>query len=362
MKFSISASLYLYISGLLICLIAGCNSRSTVDQVLVPTHADFEDLFVLEDTIQFDHSVLFGTRWTLDVNSVGELLVLDHQSRGVYLFSPDGAFIQKMAITDCNPEAAFNFFSHASFLSDSHIAVLNNKGLIVFNRGGECVQAITDRDFATNTRGICSHRDTIFAMPGDVWDSTAIRAYSPDLTLMDQFSLPLPEFPQRASVMMTNEGAAMACFDDDVWWVYSESFDASPRLSPTKLPRYMPNFFVERTQDFPDFKLVDQSNFRRITEMISEAEAQATSVQGVYVLNNETRMIVYGGAESDLGTGAVIASHRDHFPAVSTWLSEGPKAIGNERLYIVDDPEDQPIGEAVNPLIIRYRFVPPSDG
>ena len=362
MKFSLPALLHLCISGLLICLIAGCNSRSTVDQVLVPTHADFGDLFVLEDTIQFDHSVLLGARWTMDVSSVGELLVLDPSSQGVYLFSPDGTFIRKMAITDCNPEAAFNFFAHASFLNDSHIAVLNNKGVIVFNRDGECVRAITDRDFAANTQGICSHRDTVFAMPSDVWDSTAIRAYSPDLTLMDQFSLPSPEFPERASVMLTHHGAAMACFDDDVWWVYSESFDASPRLSSTELPRFMPNFFVERTQDFPDFEVVDQSNFRRITEMIREAEAQATSVQGVYALNNETRMIVYGGTEFDLGTGAVIASHGDRFSTVSTWLSEGPTAVGNGRLYMAGDPEDQPTGEATNPPIIRYRFIPPSNG
>ena len=362
MKFPISILFQLCLSGLLICLIAGCNSRSTVDQVLVPTHADFGDLFVLEDTIRFNHSVLFGNRWTLDVNSAGELLVLDPQSEGVYLFSPSGAFIQRMAITDCNPEAAFNFFAHASFLDDSHIAVFNNKGVIVFSRDGECVRAITDRDFATNTQGICSHRDTIFAMPGDVWDSTAIRAYNPDLALMeDHFSLPLPEFPRRASTMRTLQGAAMACFDDDVWWIYSESFDASPRLSPAKLPRYMPDFFVERTQDFPEFELVDQSNFRRITEMISEAEAQASSVQGMYALDNETRMIVYGGTESDLGTGAVIASHRDHFPAVSTWLSEGPKAVGNGRLFMAGDPEDDLTGEATNPPIIRYRFVPPTD-
>ena len=361
MKFSISTLFQLCLSGLLICLIAGCNSRSTVDQVLVPIHSDFGNLFMLEDTIRFNHAVLFGNRWTMDVNSAGELLVLDPQSEGVYLFSPSGAFIQRMAITDCNPEAAFNFFAHASFLDDSQIAVFNNKGVIVFNRDGECVQAITDRDFATNTRGICSHRDTIFAMPGDVWDSTAIRAYSPDLTFMDQFSLPLPEFPRRASTMLTNQGAAMACFDDDVWWVYSESFDASPRLSPTKLPRYMPDFFVERTQDFPEFELVDQSNFRRITEMISEAEAQASSVQGMYALDNETRMIVYGGTESDLGTGAVIASHGDRFPAVSTWLSEGPKAVGNGRLYMAGDPEDELTGEATNPPIIRYRFIPPTD-
>lgn len=316
---------------------------------------------MLEDTIRFDHSVLFGNRWTLDMNSVGELLVLDLQSQGAYLFSPSGAFMQRMTIADCNPEAAFNFFAYASFLDDSHIAVLNNKGVTVFNRDGECVQAITDRDFATNTGAICSHRDTIFAMPGAVRDSAFIKAYSPDFTLVDQFSLPLPEFPRRASTMLTNQGAAMACFDDDVWWVYSESFDASPRLSSTKLPRFIPDFFVERILDFPEFELVDQSNFQRITEMISEAEAQASSVRGVYALDNETRMIVYGSTESDPGAGAVIASHRDRFPAVSTRLSGGPKAVGNGRLYMAGDLEDELTGEAMNPPIIRYRFIPPTD-
>lgn len=334
-----------------------------VDQVLVPTHSDFGDLFVLEDTIQFNHSVLFGNRWMLDVNSVGELLVLDHQSQGVYLFSQDGALMQRMEITDCNPEAVSNFFAYASFLNDSHIAVLNNKGVTVFNRDGECVRAITDRDFATNTGAICSYRDTIFAMPGTVRDSTFIRAYSLDLTLVNQFSLPLPAFPRRASTMLTNPRAAMACFDDDVWWVYSESFDASPRLSPQRLLRFMPDFFVERTQDFPDFEIVDRSDFQKITEMISEAEAQATAARGVYALNNETRMIVYGGAiESDSGTGAVIASHRDRFPAVSTWLPKEPKAVGNGRLYMAGEPEDELTGEATNPPIIRYRFIPPTDG
>lgn len=95
--------------GLLICLVVGCNSRSAVDQVLTPTHMDFGGLFVQESIIRLDNTVLLGSRWYLDVNSKGELLVLDTQSQGVHLFSPDGILVWTMAITDCNPEANFDF-------------------------------------------------------------------------------------------------------------------------------------------------------------------------------------------------------------------------------------------------------------
>ena len=362
MKFSISALTHLCLSGLLICLIAGCNSRSTVDQVLVPTHADFGDLFVLEDTIRFNHSVLFGNRWMLDVNSAGELLVLDPQSEGVYVFSPDGILVWTTVITDCNPEANFNFGVQASFLNDSYVAVLINKGVIVLGQNGECVQTVTDMDLALNTWGLCLHSDTIFAMPRDIRDSTFIRAYSSDFVLIDWFPLPAPKFRRRAAIMLTTGvTSVMGCFDDDVWWVYSENFDATPRLSRAGLIRFMPDFFVERTQDFPDFGMINQSNFREITEKIDKAEAEATSVEGMFVLDNETRMIVYGVNEFDPGVGVVIASHRDRFPAVSTRLSEGPKAVGNGRLYMAGDPEDELTGEAMNPPIIRYRFIPPTD-
>ncbi|MYF62960.1 MAG: hypothetical protein F4058_01900, partial [Rhodothermaceae bacterium] len=91
------------LAGLLVCLLVGCDSRSAVDQVLTPTHMDFEDLFVRESVIRLDSTVLLGSRWYLDVNSKRELLVLDTQSQGVHLFSPDGVLVWTKAITDCNP-------------------------------------------------------------------------------------------------------------------------------------------------------------------------------------------------------------------------------------------------------------------
>ena len=349
------------VAGLLVCLVVGCNSRSAVDQVLTPTHVDFGDLFVQESKVQLDNTVLLGSMWYLFVNSEGKLLVLDTQSQGVHLFSPDGKLVWTMAITDCNPEANFSFSPHASFLDDSRVAVLINKGAIVLGQNGECVQTITNADMATNTWGLCSYRDSIFAMPRYIQASTFIRAYSSDFILIDQFPLPAPKFQRRASIMLTNPGFAMGCFDDDVWWVYSENFDATPRLSHTGLTRFMPDFFVERTQDYPEFGSAGEFNF---TEMVIKAETEATRAMGIFALDNETRMIMYNSIDpsnEELDNGALIASHSDQFLAISTQFEETPEAIGNGRLYFVGDLEDESVEEVLNPTIIRYRFVPPSD-
>lgn len=351
-------------TGLLACLVGACNPKSAVDQVLTPIHVDFGDLFALEDTIRLDNSVLIGRNWMLNVNSKGELLVHDTQSQGVYLFSPSGTLVRTMAITDCNPEAAFNFGSQSSFLGDSNVVVLNSKGAIIFDQNGECARTILDGDLASNTWGICSRGDTVFTVPRGVRDSNFIRAYDPEFTLIDQFPLPAPRFPIRAAVMLTYSGFPMACFDHDLWWVYTESFDATPRLRSPGLTRFMPDFFVERTRDYPKFPVVDQSNFQRIDEMLDKAEAEATSVLGMFSLDSETRMVVYDHIRSgndELDKGAVVANNKGRFRGVSTLLSEFPSAARNGMLYIASDPEDQPGGEPSNPAIVRYRFVPPTD-
>ncbi len=351
-------------AALLASLASACNSGGFINQILTPAHVDFGELFVPEDTTRLDNSVLIGRIWMLDVNANGEFLVLDTQSQGVYLFSPGGELVRTMTVTDCHPEAEVSFTSQATFLDELHVAVLNNRGVIVFDRNGACVRASIDGDFATSSGGICSHRDTVFTMPFAVRDSTFIRAYAADFAQLDQFPLPAPQFPIRAAVTPTYAGFAMACFDDDVWWVYSESFDASSRLQSTRAPRFKPDFFVDRTRDYPEFGLVTQANMQSVTEMLNKAEAEATAVLGMFALDSSTRMVVYGGLDTgdeEFSTGAVIASHTGRFPGVSTLLSGFPSAAKGGMLYMATDPEDQPDGEVANPAIVRYRFVPPAN-
>ena len=352
-------------AGMVACLASACSSRSSTDQILTPARADFDALFAPQDTIRLDKSVLIGRTWMLDVNSRGELLVLDLQSEDVHLFSPEGELVRTMAVRDCNPEAAFNYGSQATFLGDSEVAVLSSKGLIIFDQNGACARATSNGDFAASSWGICAHEDTVFSMPRGVRDSTFIRAYDQDFTLLDQFPLPAPEFPIRAAVTLTYPGFAMACFDDGLWWVHSESFDASPLLRRPGLTRFKPDFFVDRTRDYPEFETVTQSNFQSITEMLNRAEAEATAVLGMFALDSRTRLVVYqhiDAGSGEFGTGAMIASHSGRFPGVSTLLPRFPSAARSGMLYMSSDPEDEPGGEATNPAILRYRFVPPTSG
>ncbi len=339
-----------------------CRSDPAFDQVHTPTHVEFEKLFALEDTIRLDTTVLIGSITMLDVNSKGEFLVLDRQSENVHVFSQSGGHLRTLSITDCDPEATFGFSAQSTFLSDSQIFILTSKGALVFDESGRCTQSNMAPEFVTNTWAACLHRDTIFAMPRSIQDGAMIRAYDVDLALVDQFPLPAPRFPKRAAVTLPYQGRAMSCFDNDVWWVYRESFDITPRLRRGDLTRFKPDFYIERTRDYPETPVVDRSNFMEITQLLGKAEAESSSVLGVFALDETTRLVMYGGIRSDneeRDTGALVASHKDGVAGVSTLFPEFPGATRQGQLYFVENPEEHTDGEFTNPLIIRYQFIPP---
>ncbi len=341
-----------------------CRSETAVDQILTPVRMEFEELFALEDSVQLDTSVLIGSISMLDINSMGELLVQDNQSNAVHVFSSSGTHLRTLSITDCNPEATLGFRGQSTYLDDSRIFVLTTKGAMVFDQTGRCTQSSIDQDFVTNTWSVCAFRDTIFAMPLALQDSTHIRAYGSDLTLIDQFPLPAPRFPRRANTMLPLQGRTMGCFDDDVWWVYGEDFDATRRLRRAGLTQFRLDSFRNRTKDYPAISGVDPSNWMEVTQLLDKAEAEASSIVGMFVLDEMTRLVIYDGIESDLEertTSALIASHEGVFWGVGTLFPDSPSAAKDGMLYFTGDPEDSPDGEVTNPTIIRYQFIPPGD-
>lgn len=352
-------------AALLASFLGACASPDGIsEQVLIPREVAFEDLFVLEDTIRLDDSVLIGRIGMLDVNSVGELLVYDRQGEAVHAFSPVGVLLRTLAITDCNPEATFGFRAQARYLDDLHVMVLTTKGGMVFDDKGHCVQSSTDPFFVTRAYSVCAFRDTIFAKSQTRGDSIFIRAYSAELSLIDHFPLPAVRFPKRAGITHPNQGRTMACFADDIWWVYGEDFDARPRLDRRALTRYKPDFYRQRTQDYPDIPDVTPSNFQEVTAMLNEAEQEASAVTGVYVLDETTRIITYWGVDASGAAhseGILVADHNGEFAGVSTRSHESLAAAGYGSIYITAEPEDQAGGAAANPPILRYRFIHPGE-
>lgn len=352
-------------AALLASFLGACASPDGIsEQVLIPREVAFEDLFVLEDTIRLDDSVLIGRIGMLDVNSVGELLVYDRQGESVHVFSPVGVLLRTLAITDCNPEATLGFRAQARYLDDLRVLVLTTKGAMVFDENGHCIQSSMDPFFVTRAYSVCAFRDSIFAMPQTRGDSLSIRAYSADLSLIGQYSLPAVRFPKRAGIMHPNQGRTMACFADDIWWVYGEDFDARPRLDRRALTRYRPDFYRERTRDYPDIPDVTPSNFQEVTAILAEAEQEASAITGMHALDKTTRIITYSRVDASsesLPEAILVASHNDDFAAVSTRSHESIAAAGNGSIYFVGEPDEQASGEIVNPPILRYRYTQPDE-
>ena len=333
------------------------------NQILVPVEAEFEDLFVLEDTIRLDAAVLIGTVSSLDINSTGELLVLDRQGQAIHVFSPNGAHVRSLSITDCNPEATFGFRAHAQFLDDSRVIAVTDKGAVVFGHEGQCLQSSQESELVTRAYSVCQRDDTVFVMPMVRGDSIFIRAYDQEFVLIDQIPLPGPRFPSRAYTMLPFQGRTMACFSDDVWWIYGENHDASPRLTRGGLQRYKPASFRERTQDWTALPLVTQDNFQEIGRKISEMERAASTIQALFKLDESVRMLEYSGLDplEEVRGGILITSHEGAFEAVTAHTAVRFDAAGYGFAYVVETPEDDHGDALTNPLILSHRFVPPGE-
>ena len=76
-------------------------------------------------------------------------------------------------------------------------------------------------------------------------------------------------------------------------------------------------------------------------------------------------MVVYAGSQEirkgEVGTGVMIADHTADGLRVSARLPFSPITAGYNLVYAVGDSEDRPDGYMGNPVIVRYRFIPPEE-
>ena len=89
---------------------------------------------------------------------------------------------------------------------------------------------------------------------------------------------------------------------------------------------------------------------------------------GVFALDKSTRMVPFiyldrewmrWSEESGHLIGISVASNTGQFPGRSTISHVWPISAGNGYFYAEGEHEPLPDGEVGNPILIRYRFVPP---
>ena len=90
----------------------------------------------------------------------------------------------------------------------------------------------------------------------------------------------------------------------------------------------------------------------------------------VFALNGSTRMVVTDNLDSQWrlsdapaseNLGLSIASNSGLFPARSTISPVLPHGAANGYFYVVDENELLPDGSYGNPVILRYKFIPPEE-
>ncbi|MDE2835028.1 MAG: hypothetical protein OXM02_10985 [Bacteroidota bacterium] len=344
----------------LVLIMSGCTSsptpnRQVVEAPLVP----FGDLFVLQDTIRLDPAVVVGSVDFLDINQEGQLLVTDRISGGTYLFDALGKKARMFSADTCLPETEDSPYS-GRFVGGEHFLLVGSGGSVVlFDASGRCIasQSMTDRPMEWATAA-CSVNDTLFVLPDFIPVSPpVVVAYSLDYERLGTTGIDGPAFPVLNTTSRGFWGRAMECFDDGPYYKYLEWEDARPVRPYDSLAQVHPTFFARRTEDLPgDVGALDRVDALRAFPINA----------GLYGIDGQTRMVVYWDLhekwhiESQQYIGIGVVSNAGRFPARSTLSSVVPIGAANGYIYSVGANELMSDGDVGNPVLIRYKFIPPS--
>ena len=338
-------------------LLSACSSRverpsEKVEPPLVP----FGELFVFADTLRLDDALVVGNIMFMDISRNGHLLLSDWIGNAVHLFDMEGSYQKTFRHDACLPERAGQV-SSARFGSDGTFVSMGVGGqIVVFDALGRRLAADVQ---AVRSLAGCTIGDTIHMLPAFLpFAQRKSVAYSMDLVEIASAKLVPPRFPRLNTVSGGFPGRAMDCFEDGPYYTSYGLADAMPVRATGNRVQIRPAFFDERPSDIP------QTESR---QELHEAIRSHSVNSGVYAIDSRTRMVVYLGlpdkwhTDSQRPSGLGIASNIGHFPARSTLSPFVPLGAANGYIYTLGDSEILPGGDVGNPVVLRYRFVPPSD-
>ena len=332
------------------CSIPGERTQEEVFAPLVP----FGDLFVLEDTIRLDPSVIVGLVDFVDFGPEGAFLAIDPQSNELHLFTAAGEHKRVLDPATCLPERSGQVRS-ARFVSPDRIFSLGAGGeMVVFTAEGDCVAAQVPRHAA---KSACASGDTLHILPRLMSPRKHNTiAYSIDLNQIGSTRIALPKHPILYNVY--SGGRSIECFSDGPYYVDSGRADATPIRSPQNFAPARPPFFVERKGNL-------SSGGDQASLVLEVLEHPMNS--GVLKIDGQTRLIVYRIPREQLAaipearSGFVVASNVGEFAARSTMSPVWPVGAADGYIYSVGGNVQMPDGDVGNPVLLRYKFTPPSD-
>ncbi len=337
------------------CATSDSPLRNTVESPLVP----FGDLFASPDTIHLDLDVVVGTVNFLDVSREAHLLISDDISKSAHHFSASGKHIQTYLIGTCQPDHTDEIVRLARFIGGGRVMLVGRDGSVaIMDESGGC--AATEIRRPVGIEGACAIGDSVLMRPKYApFLKPEVYAVTRDLEMLDMWQIEKPEFPRLNAFWKGIAGRSMECFADGPYYKYAEWPDAMPVFSRGSVAQVNPVFFTKRVLDIGS-GLDLQAKLDGIREYPTNL--------GIWAIDSTTRMIVYNRlpvewrlADVLLQSGIAVASNVGAFPARTAVVPFTPIGAANGYIYRKADNEVLPDGDYGNPLILRYRFVPPPD-
>lgn len=331
---------------LALSLSLGCGRRDTPRVLEIPEFP-FEELFALTDTIRLDPSVLIGSISVLDVSTDGDLIVTDHRSNTVFLFSSSGEYVATMSTRECDPGADLRM-RFSRFAGDSRVMTLASGGTVyVFDGNGECLSRVRHKDVEV-IDSFCFSGDTVYTVQFREYEASSAVYYPDLLSLLSETKLPPLKFPILNSYYRGISGRSIACLDQSAWYTMNEFSDAKPIGRTEFRALYRPSFYVSRTED-----VEPPTDISRFVAAVS----QSTNAIGVFGLTDSTRINIYSGAGLEDGEYgySVIQDGGDGFAASATF-DAFPRAARNGYMYFTGENEQFEDGTSGNQVLVRYRL------
>ena len=334
------------------------SNDSSKEAVYASELVPFEDLFVVEDTLVLDPSVILGWIWFMDGEASGSVLITDIQSDLAHLFTPTGLHQATYSMDTCFPSD----FGHSLWISrfaDGDRIIMTTLGgtVVVFDRSGNCLAA---KRKVMPIQSFCTLGDSMYAFRGPKGPSMSIMdVYSLDLESRREIVLEDPEFNRLNRTFHGTAGRDIACFDSGPWYKYHEDMDARVVHGNSGMAKTRPDFFVRRDQDIPA-----GLGTRRRQRVLNAYPL----LVGLYALDEDIRMGEFSGIDEAYRTenvksrdvrGLSIVSTSNQFKAVSTVPYKSPKTARNGYLFFLGEHVPMENGDVGNPALIRYRFIPP---
>ena len=339
---------------------AGCaTSDSPLQNTVEPPLAPFGDLFASPDTIRLDSEVVVGTVDFLDVSQEGHLLIADKISLSTHHFSASGKHIQTYLIGTCQPDHTDERVWLARFIGGGKVMLLGGDGSVaVMDESGGC--AATEFRRPIGIEGACAIGDSVLMQPGYIpFFNPEVYAVTRDLEMLDMWQIEKPEFPRLNALWKGLAGRSMECFADGPYYRYAEWSDALPVFDRGNFAQIDPVFFTERVRD-----IGSEPDLQAKVDAIHEYPTNL----GIMAIDNTTRMIVYTRLPTEwrlpdvlLQSGIAVVSNVGAFAARTAVVPFTPIGAANGYVYRKADNEILPDGDFGNPLILRYKFIPPSN-